>query len=367
MKNKKRYLLIVSIVFTVFFAGAVLPVFSRNAAASQLPAASPAALIKSAGCTGCHIINGGGGTMGPNLSAIGSVLSADGIKGALYLMVGNGYASLTPAQISEAAAYLKTLKASAPAVVNGKSPSAVLQSAGCLGCHADTADGTGIAPNLYGIGGVLSAKGIETAVNDMSSNILASPLSPSEISSVSAYLESLKGNAGATPAVKKPYGLNMMASAGCLGCHTVTGTGITVGPDLSSAGSTLNPSGIGVIVRYMNDCMIAHPLSASAVSAVENYIEQKLNKRPPEYESADTPFKLTKETCLGCHTVNGVYGAAAGSNNGPAFNFSTFAGMGNAGWWWGAVNMNKKFFSRELTSAQISEILNYLSSRYVNK
>jgi mono/diheme cytochrome c family protein len=373
MKNKIRRLFNNIIMrLALFTAFVLLPV---SVYAGGVPPGL--SIIQSAGCSGCHMINGKGGSMGPDLSAIGSALSLKGIKGALGLMVSNGYASLTPAQIYPVAAYLKTLKAKTPTVINTASAADILKSAGCLGCHADTKGGSGIAPNLYDIGGILGLKGIETAVDDMNMEIIAKTLDTQEVNSVTAYLESLKlppvkvkkpPKKAAAGKKKKLSGADLMNSAGCMGCHTTTGTGITIGPDLSTVGSTLNSYGIDVGVYYMNNYMIASPLPRRDISVVEAYLSQKLNKKPPAYESVKTPAALVEKTCLLCHTMNGVYGTAGGDNHGPAFNFSIFEGRGNMAWWWGAINMNKKFFaSQGLTSAQLDDILNYSSFRYAEK
>ncbi len=316
-KIRKKYISVIWVFFFYFLGIVILSGCGGggNKGQSESVSTTGFAIINSAGCMECHTIKGSGGIVGPDLSTIGSTLSANGIKVAVDYMVKGGYASLSPAEISTVVNYLSTLTAPSPAV-NTASGETIMQSAGCLGCHtingssptAGVSGNINVGPDLSTIGSTLSGNGIQLAVNYMSSDVLYASLSPSALSTVVNYLSTLTAP---SPAVNTASGETIMQSAGCFGCHTVNGEG-GVGPDLSTIGSTLSPDGIKVAVNYMTSPnmlsdFLSSSLTQSDVAAVVNYLST-LTAPSPAVNTASGETIMQSAGCFGCHTVNGEGG-----------------------------------------------------------
>ncbi len=108
---------------SVFIAAALM--FSANA----VFAASGASLFNSEGCIACHVIDGKGGTVGPNLSHVGATRSLSWIKtqivnpnahfapGTMVTINGKSFMAVMPdhknmpvSQLNTLADYLASLK-----------------------------------------------------------------------------------------------------------------------------------------------------------------------------------------------------------------------------------------------------------------
>jgi cytochrome c551/c552 len=97
--------------------------------ASMAFAASGASIFSSDGCIACHIINGNGGSVGPNLSHVGSKRSLAWIKtqitnpsahfasgssvtinGKSYMAIMPGHKNMQVSELNTLASYLESLK-----------------------------------------------------------------------------------------------------------------------------------------------------------------------------------------------------------------------------------------------------------------
>ena len=269
-----------------------------------------------------------------------------------------------------------------------------MSTAGCFQCHTITVSGVTygpgapfnnpssvdyIAPDLSNIGSELSSTGLTLAVNVMNTQLaseLSSTLTSSEVTSIVTYLETL--TSGGTPSINTANGETIMQSAGCLGCHTVNGATMPgfsiaggVGPDLSTIGSTINSTGIGIGVNYMASNImssgVASALSSADISTIESYLGSLqgptvtgYTKGEPLYESASTVMAQLQETCLLCHSGDGYNGATTTFSASPGPNFYNIAPIGSGT----ASDMNNTYFENGLTTIQLNNIVDQINTTF---
>ena len=289
-----------------------------------------AKLFSSQGCVACHTVHGQGGNIGPNLSEIGSKSLSDQW---LTTQIRDpkshdpstempAFKSLTDQQVKNLVNFLQSLggsssmrqssqssgvaQGSAAAKTNelnpataasspnepsgssqGQSISLISQgkklfdSQGCIGCHTVEGKGGSVGPDLSDVGSKgLSKQWLTVQLKDPKkhdpSSVMPSfsSLSDQDVSTIVAYLESLKSSSGksASQSSASPQqsqsdsdsnaasaktsgaddpsgtsgsqntslisqGKSLFRSKGCLGCHTIDGQGGSVGPNLSDVGS----------------------------------------------------------------------------------------------------------------------------------
>jgi ubiquinol-cytochrome c reductase cytochrome b subunit len=189
------------------------PGASLTAKVSVLPQASAsvkagAELFTSQGCIACHTVHGQGGNVGPNLSDIGS----QGLSNQwLTIQIRDpkahdpstampSFGSLSDQQVKNLVDFLQSLGGSSSKSQSAPSPNLASQS-------TRSANEPNTAPAV-----------ITSGPNDPS----GSSQSQGQTSQNTSLIN---------------QGKSLFRSEGCLGCHTVDGTGGSVGPSLSNIGS----------------------------------------------------------------------------------------------------------------------------------
>jgi ubiquinol-cytochrome c reductase cytochrome b subunit len=209
-------------------------------------------LFDSQGCIGCHTVEGKGGSVGPNLSDVGSKgLSKQWLTVQLKdpkkhdpSTVMPSFSSLSAQDISALVAYLESLKSSSGKAASQSSASpqqsqsasdpnaasmtasgdddpsgssesqnaslisqgkSLFRSKGCLGCHTTDGEGGSVGPNLSKVGSKgLSKEWLTVQIKDPRkhdpSTIMPSfsSMSDRDVNALTIYLESLKGSSGQT-------------------------------------------------------------------------------------------------------------------------------------------------------------------------
>jgi ubiquinol-cytochrome c reductase cytochrome b subunit len=262
-----------------------------------------AALFLSAGCSGCHTINGQGGQVGPDLSDEGAKRSPSWIAAQITnpkshspdTIMPSFASRLSPSQVKILAGYISSLKGPGPPTPGSRSPerqepktaagsratasskkasppaagssaaetearkkgARLFQANGCSACHTIDGRGGRVGPDLSNEGNRgRAAQWIEDQIRDPRSHYPSSPmpsfatrLSSIQIKDLAEYLLSLKtkespsragkppAQASGGPASTSSEGARLFESLGCVGCHTIHGSGGQVGPDLSAEGS----------------------------------------------------------------------------------------------------------------------------------
>jgi sulfur oxidation c-type cytochrome SoxX len=164
-----------------------------------------AELFSSQGCAGCHTIHGHGGSIGPDISDIGSqghsnqwlTTQIRNPKAHNPSTVMPSFDSLSTAQVSNLVDYLQSLKSSSSRPAQGTAPA---QAGG--------------------------------STNEPNTAAATSTSGPNE-SSGSAENKSLTSQ----NASLSSKGKSLFRSEGCIGCHRVDGSGGHIGPNLSNIGS----------------------------------------------------------------------------------------------------------------------------------
>jgi ubiquinol-cytochrome c reductase cytochrome b subunit len=190
---------------------------NRPSASSQSQSASQInqgqSLFSSQGCIGCHTVNGEGGSVGPNLSNIGSKgLSKQWLMVQLKnpkkhdpSTVMPSFSSMSDSDINAITNYLESLKGS-----SGQSSS---QS---------------------------SSQAKQSSTSSQTSGSSRKSQSSNEPSSTSSKTSESNNSSGSSQSQKTSlisHGKSLFNSKGCINCHTIDGKGGSVGPDLSDVGS----------------------------------------------------------------------------------------------------------------------------------
>jgi putative heme-binding domain-containing protein len=116
----------------------------------------------------------------------------------------------------------------------------------CAWCHGTDGEG-GMGPNLHGT--LRHATDLKSIVEVIASGIpgtdmpsFRSPLTERSIRQTAAYVLSLSRAAGRPGTGNAARGATLYESNGCRSCHTVSGQGGTLGPELTSIGARRGPA-----------------------------------------------------------------------------------------------------------------------------
>ncbi len=206
-------------------------------------------------CAYCHSIRGVGGAVGPDLSGIGSQLTADQLM--LYLENPNAMIPqtlhpkllFTEEELQALVAYLATQGAT----VNYTAEAPQLFDKYCSPCHMINGKGGTAGPDLSGVGSRRSIEFLEAFITDPKSVIAGTTmpafkntLTTAETNDIAAYLYSLKEasplTVPSTPPPATPPTETQLYAADCASCHGDNRQG-GIGPALTTsalAGQTVS-------------------------------------------------------------------------------------------------------------------------------
>jgi sulfur oxidation c-type cytochrome SoxX len=162
------------LILTLTIVGYLSPGFAQMPAATAAKAEKVSPEVKrgqelftSNGCLGCHMVNGKGGSVGPELS--GDTLKGKSRQWLIEQITNSSahfpaggpvtsmtaFTNLSRQQLNDIASYLMSIAGTPPAAARGTSPEIeqgkeVFQSNGCVGCHAINGQGGSIGPELSG-------------------------------------------------------------------------------------------------------------------------------------------------------------------------------------------------------------------------
>jgi ubiquinol-cytochrome c reductase cytochrome b subunit len=184
----------------------------------------------------------------------------------------------------------------------------LFHSEGCVACHTINGQGGSVGPDLSAEGGKRKADWLAQQIRDSRSHFphsimpaFGSRLTSSQVQDLVDYLLSLKGapsgggaegvpaaEAGSASRAESPAkasaqvssrGEKIFRSAGCVACHTIHGSGGSVGPDLSDEGRKRSA---GWIVKQIEDPKAHDPqtvmpsfasqLDSSEIEALAGYL-----------------------------------------------------------------------------------------------
>jgi sulfur oxidation c-type cytochrome SoxX len=221
-------------------------------------------LFEKVGCLGCHMVNGKGGRLGPDLSnAANEGHSRQWFETQIRNPKAHDPQSSMPAfgqlsdqQISDIVDYLETLSTKSSAAGAPSAPSTPSLSAGaqqgkqlfdkvgCLGCHMVNGKGGRLGPDLSNAANEgHSREWLRTQIRNPKAHDPQSSmpgfgqLSDQQISGIVDYLETLSTKGKPSGEGSQQRGRLLFETLACQECHMVGGKGGTVGPDLSDEGN----------------------------------------------------------------------------------------------------------------------------------
>ena len=259
---------------------------ANTAASSQASASMKAGveLFSSQGCESCHTIHGHGGSIGPDLSDVGSKGHSDqwlttqirNPKAHDPSTVMPSFDSLSAAKVNNLVDYLQSLKSSSSQPAQGTAPA--------------QAGGSTNEPNT-------AAATATSGPNE--------PSGSTENKSLTSQNASLLSK-----------GKSLFRSEGCIGCHRVDGSGGHIGPNLSNIGSEdFSRQWLTVQIRNpkKHDPESIMPSFASLgdenLNALVTYIESLKGPSGPtaSFQSAGSPVKSAVESQAAPHARRSQY------------------------------------------------------------
>jgi ubiquinol-cytochrome c reductase cytochrome c subunit len=208
------------------------------------------------------------------------VFAAFMVPGTLFLAFGSGPAQAGDASLSVA---LQTQLAD-----TGQQ----LYEEHCASCHGEGAVGTSIAPPIIGLGPAnwdfQMSTGYMPLANPKSQPIRKPPvLSPAEIQAVIAYLESLQP--GGTPIPEVNPGAGNLSEGerifqlNCAPCHSTSGNGGAVGPQVAPNLHQATPKQIGEAVRIGPGTMPVFNENVITPQQLDSLVAYVLTLRDPQH------------------------------------------------------------------------------------
>ncbi|MEJ2240329.1 MAG: cytochrome c, partial [Gemmatimonadales bacterium] len=302
-----------------------------------------AQVFGSEGCVKCHAINGLGGTEGPDLARFPRSRTFYDLATAMWnhrpTMVqrmhefGIEQPHLTPGETGDLIAFLYTLDYFDPAGDRSKGEE-IFAEKHCIVCHQVGGVGGVVGPDLASRGQFVAPIQVAAAMwnhgpamsEAMQTRGISRPrFTAGELNDLIAFLEtdSLKVPSGPLYVVPGLVGdgRRVFTEKGCIGCHSVQGGGGQLGPDLAQRG--VHNSLLGFAAAMWNKAPeMIQAMRVRGISVPQLRPEEMADLVGYLYSvryfaQAGDPQRgrqrVRDKGCLGCHSLSGSGGRAAGN------------------------------------------------------
>ncbi|MEJ2240446.1 MAG: c-type cytochrome [Gemmatimonadales bacterium] len=308
----RSYKLLRRLALVLGFLPAML-LFPHESAWAQVPSGQSQSILAGSrvfgtrGCSACHAVNGLGGSLGPDLAKSERPKSFYGFAAAMWNHL--------------------------PDMVETAVGQELFADKSCIVCHQAGGVGGVVGPSLDFLNQSGSPVQIATALWNHGPSMSAAmrergirrpTFTGSELGDLIAFLKSAtdrlpQGAMSVLPG-RAEEGRLLFEQKSCVGCHTIRGTGGTVGPDLSQltgrrslldfAAAMWNKA--PAMTAAMRQAGVAVPqLTAEEMADLLAYLHL-VQYSAEEGESDRGPRLLRGKGCLVCHSVAGRGGGTAG-------------------------------------------------------
>jgi mono/diheme cytochrome c family protein len=343
----RSYKLLRRLALVLGFLPAML-LFPHESAWAQVPSGQSQSILAGSrvfgtrGCSACHAVNGLGGSLGPDLAKSERPKSFYGFAAAMWnhlpdmvaqmRVIGIDRPRLTPWETGDLIAFLVWLDYFDPPGETAVGQE-LFADKSCIVCHQAGGVGGVVGPSLDFLNQYGSPVQIATALWNHGPSMSAAmrergirrpTFTGSELGDLIAFLKSAtdrlpQGAMSVLPG-RAEEGRLLFEQKSCVGCHTIRGTGGTVGPDLSQltgrrslldfAAAMWNKA--PAMTAAMRQAGVAVPqLTAEEMADLLAYLHL-VQYSAEEGESDRGPRLLRGKGCLVCHSVAGRGGGTAG-------------------------------------------------------
>lgn len=263
-------------------------------------------------CTSCHLFNGEGTKMGPDLEMIAGISDLAAVTDFLRNpkqvrpTTAMQNVQLEDYEVDKIVAMFKAMRGANIEAVSETNKGFQIYQAQCLSCHRFNGEGGTFGPDLTTISSQMDDLGLKDAIINPPGGMPQFNLTEQDLNELVKFL---LGNGGSS-VVQTSEGLKIIKEK-CISCHAYKGEGGTFGPDLTNVSGKFDATNLG---NYINNPAGGMPPMGLAEKDLEAVVSELLGesgseKAPTGTEvsqgDADNGKKILQVKCLSCHAFDG--------------------------------------------------------------
>lgn len=263
-------------------------------------------------CTSCHLFNGEGTKMGPDLEMIAELSDlhavAEFLKNPKIVRPTTAMQNvhLEEYEVEKIIAMFRAMRGSKNEASAEVNKGAQIYQAQCLSCHKFNGEGGTFGPDLTNISSQMGESELIESIVNPPGGMPQFNLPDQDLAELVKYL------LGSTALAQTSEGLKIIKQK-CISCHVYKGEGGTFGPDITNVSGKFDPKSLGEYINNPAGGMPPMGLSDNDLEAVVNEMmglstDSALPVAAASSGDPENGKKILQAKCLSCHAFEGSGG-----------------------------------------------------------